>query len=70
MKTNDAIGKATQGVLSAQERVATSAQRVSRGDVSTEAIVQTKLDATNLKAQVKGLKSIMELEESVLNILA
>ena len=61
---------ALKGVLSAQERLAESAQTVSQGDISPEALVETERQVQDVRVQTKNLREMMKAEKSLLDILA
>lgn len=64
------IGVALEGLLRAETKLAKSAERVAGGDISSKAIVDTKIDSLNVKAQAKNLALQAETEKDVLDILA
>lgn len=70
MRLIDSISTALQGLLRAEDKLAQTAERISKGDISADALVEAKLDANNVKLQAKNLKKMTEVEDDVLDILA
>ncbi len=64
------VEAARLGLIKAQEELASSSERVARGDASAEALIDNKMNANNVKLQAANLKTMLDLEEQVLDILA
>lgn len=65
-----AIQTALQGLINSGERLYKSADRIARGDVSAESMVDFKLAEHDSLAQMKALKSIADTEKHLLDIIA
>jgi len=70
MKSTDALNTAVQGLFRAQERLATSAEKVANGDVSAESLIDTKLSTNDVKAQLKAVSIISDTEKKLLDEIA
>lgn len=66
----DPVSKALQGLLNAQSGVAQAADKVATGDISAESMVDLARASTNVEAQAKNVKLMVETEKSVLDIIA
>lgn len=65
----DPVSTAREGLQRAEDRLAKSAQKVAEGDISADTMVQTKLDANDVRVQQKNLKLMLESEDSILDII-
>ncbi len=70
MEVVSALSNALAGLFRAKENMAKSAERVASGDISAESLVQSKIDALDVKTQTKNVKLMMEQEEDLLDIIA
>lgn len=61
---------ALQGLQRSRERFSESVTRVASGDISAEALVDTKINELDVKAQLATIRRVSDLEESVLDIIA
>ena len=61
---------ATNGLLKAEERFAESAARISRGDLSPQALVGVIVETHDFTAQAKTIRSLLETDRKVLDLLA
>lgn len=66
----DPLSNALKGLQVAETRLATAAEKVSKGDLSAENIVDVKVQTTNVKAQAVVIKKLAETEDEILDILA
>lgn len=66
----DPVSKALTGLLSAQDKLAQAADTVASGDLDPKALVDVNLEATNVKAQSKNLKLMLDQDKAILDILA
>ena len=69
MKT-DALNSALDGINRARERLNSSAQRVAEGEVSAEAMIETKLAARDVEANLKVVKVVDDLQKKLLDEIA
>ncbi|MCB0336671.1 MAG: hypothetical protein KDD62_10210 [Bdellovibrionales bacterium] len=66
----DPVSRALQGLLNAESKVAEAADKIATGDISADSMVALARESTNVKAQVKNVKAMLDTESSVLDILA
>ena len=66
----DPLSNALKGLQVEETRLATAAEKVSKGDLSAENIVDVKVQTTNVKAQAVVIKKLAETEDEILDILA
>ena len=66
----NSIGNALKALQRAEDRYSQSAERISKGDISAEALIESKQNATDVKVQAKNLAIQSKLEDQVLDILA
>jgi hypothetical protein len=68
--TNSGIQNALKGLLRAGERIYKASDKVAKGDVSPESLVETKLASLDVKAQIKNIKILSETEKRLLDEIA
>lgn len=56
--------------MRASDRLNSSAQRVAEGDVSAESIIDTKVAARDVEANLKVIKVVDEMEKRLLDEIA
>jgi hypothetical protein len=66
----NALSSALAGLTRAREAFADSAHRISRGDIDAATLVDAKVDALDVRVQLKNLGAMMDREKEVLDILA
>ena len=66
----EAIGTALTGYRGASEHFNQATRRIAEGQIEAETIVDSKVAELEVKAQLANLKAALEIEDSVLNILA
>lgn len=66
----NAIGSAFSGLTRATQQLNSAHQRISRGEIEAEPIVESKIAETGYKANLASIKTILETEQTALNLLA
>ncbi len=65
-----AIGSAMQGINQATQLLNSSPRQIAQNGPEVEPIVQSKIAETSFEANVASAKSILEVEETALDLLA
>ena len=61
---------ALNGLHKAMKEVENSTKKLSRGEVSADAVAQLKLSGQNVRLQTLNLKSALESEKRIIDLLA
>lgn len=66
----NAIGSAFNGLARATQQLNSAHQRIANGEIEAEPIVESKIAEVGYKANLISIKSILDTEQTAINLLA